>query len=352
MAGDATLELQALVSGAIRRHSPLNIQGGGTKQFLRPPGSGETLDVTPHRGIINYEPSELVITARAGTPLRELENALAGESQMLAFEPPHFGEGATLGGTLACGLSGPRRAHCGGARDFILGMRIINGHGEVMRFGGEVLKNVAGYDVSRLMVGAYGSLGLILDASLKVLPRPETEITVVLTYSQSAGLAFVSSLARRSLPVSATLVERDKVCFRLSGSADAVTAAHKQLGGESHETTAFWNAVKEHQHNFFRIERPLWRLTLPAHAPLVDLDGEYLIEWAGALRWLKSDIDPVRIKKYVREYGGHARRFDGADTALLEHADLPEPLMRLHARTRAAFDPLRIFNPGCLHPLL
>lgn len=341
-----------MVSGAIRRHSPLNIQGSGSKRFLHPPGTGETLDVTPHRGIINYEPSELVITVRAGTPLREIEEALAGESQMLAFEPPHFGERATLGGTLACGLSGPRRAHGGGARDFILGMRIINGHGEVMRFGGEVLKNVAGYDVSRLMVGAYGSLGVILDASLKVLPRPETEITAVLAHAQGAGLAFVASLARRSLPISATLITRDAVYLRLSGSAAAVASAHKQLGGESRETPAFWNAVKEHRHDFFRIEKPLWRLTLPAFAPLADLAGEYLIEWAGALRWLKSDVEPARIIKYVGEYGGHARRFGGADTAVLEHAELPEPLMRLHVRTRNAFDPLRIFNPGCLHPLL
>ena len=352
MAADATAELQELVASAVRRQTPLQIRGSGSKDFLSSPIPGEVLNTTRHRGIVSYEPSELVITARAGTPLQEIEAALDDESQMLAFEPPHFGPGATLGGTLACGLSGPRRAYAGAAKDFVLGTRIINGRAEVLRFGGEVIKNVAGYDISRLMVGAHGSLGLILEASLKLAPKPEQEITLLQQHAPSAGLALVASLARRSLPVSATLVDDGKVYIRLSGSAASVQAAYLQLGGELHEDPGFWIDLREHRLPFFQSREPLWRLSLPATSPALDLAGECLVEWGGALRWLKSQADPAIIQQAVRIAGGHACRFDAHGQTALEHSDLPDALLQLHIRTRDAFDPHRIFNPGRMHTLL
>lgn len=349
-ATDATDELQEQVRSAARQHSPLVISGSGSKAFLGNAVQGSLLDTTLHQGILSYEPSELVITARAGTPLTEIEVTLSAQSQMLAFEPPHFGPGATLGGTLACGLSGPRRAYAGAAKDFVLGTRIINGKAEVLRFGGEVIKNVAGYDISRLMVGAMGTLGLILEASLKIVPQPEVELTLVQNLPPDQGLALVHSLARRPLPVSATLVDSGQVYMRLSGTHAGVSAARAQLGGEQLDDAAFWIHVREHTHPFFSLPAPLWRLSLPAGTAPPDLQGDRLIEWGGALCWLKSHQEAAAIYSAVAACGGHASRYgDKAQRNWLTQAPAAN-LLDLHIKTKAAFDPLQIFNPGRLHP--
>ena len=290
VARDSSTEIRARVVDAIERHAPLAIAGNGTKQFLGREAQGEPLALCDHRGVVDYHPEELVLTARAGTPLSELEALLTEHDQMFAFEPPHFGAAATLGGTIAANLSGPRRAWAGAARDFVLGTRIVNGRGEVLRFGGEVMKNVAGYDVSRLVTGAMGTLGVILDVSLKVLPRPRETVTLVQSLAPRGALETLCRWATAPLPISATFIEGDRLYVRLSGTASALAEARAIIGGEALENAdVFWLEVREQRHPFFAGETPLWRISVPPAAPL-DLPGEHVIEWGGASRqrWTRT----------------------------------------------------------------
>ncbi len=306
----------------------------------------EPLEVGGHSGIVSYEPTELVITARAGSSLSSIENALAEAGQMLAFEPPHYGDDATLGGTLACGLSGPRRPYAGSVRDFVLGTRVLNGRGETLRFGGEVMKNVAGYDVSRLMVGALGTLGVILEASLKVLPQSTAETTLVREETGDAALEIMNALGGESHPVSASCYDGARLYIRLSGAESAVSAAAAQIGGEAmSDSVAFWRSVREQTLPFFSAEGPLWRISLPAGRPPVELDGSWLVEWGGALRWLRGDAAPDLVWARAREAGGHATLFRPGPTYAGDvFQPLPEPIERLHLRLKDAFDPGRILN--------
>jgi glycolate oxidase FAD binding subunit len=341
--------IQAEVSAAARDGRRLRIRGGGSKDFYGRASAGAVLDLSGHRGIINYEPTELVITARAGTPLHEIETALAAQGQMLAFEPPHFGGRATLGGTIACNLSGPRRPYAGSGRDFVLGARIINGKGELLSFGGEVMKNVAGYDLSRLMAGALGTLGVLLELSLKVLPRPEAEVTLV---QQLDGAWALAALQRwPHLPISAALFDGERLHLRLSGAASAVEASAAQIGGERLPgAERFWNDLKEHRLPFFAASpQPLWRLSLAANAPQLEIEGEWLYDWGGAQRWLRSSGAASEIRAAVQQAGGHATLFrheGGADEVF---QPLAPGMAQIQRQLKQAFDPLGILNAGRMY---
>ena len=344
---DFIAEFVERVRGAAAEKTPLRIRGGGSKDFYGGPLRGEILNTRGHAGIVAYDPTELVITARAGTPLAQIEAALASEGQMLAFEPPHFDEAATLGGVVAAGLSGPRRVAAGSVRDFVLGVRMIDGRGEVLNFGGQVMKNVAGYDVSRLMAGAMGCLGLLLEVSLKVLPLPAAETTLRLEVPQGRALELLNGWAGRPLPISASCWQDDVLTLRLSGTHAAVAAACRQLGGEgAADGATFWRALREQRAAFFAERLPLWRLSLPSTAAPLDLPGAQLLEWGGSLRWLKSGAAPERIRAAAA--GGHATLFRGSDEARAEGVfqTLPPSLLALHRRLKHAFDPAGIFNPG------
>ena len=345
------MTLQALsdrIRDAADRKAALRLRGAGTKDFYGNPARGEVLDTRVYSGIVDYEPSELVISARCGTPLAEVERALAARGQCLPFEPPHFGA-ATFGGCIASGLSGPRRASAGAVRDFVLGVKLVDGRGRMMQFGGQVMKNVAGYDVSRLVAGSLGTLGLIAEASLKVLPRAPAEITVRLEMDEAHALEAMNRWAGEPLPVSATAWHAGVLDVRLSGSEPAVRGAAKRIGGS--EVPGDWAAIREQTHSFFAGEAPLWRLSLPSIAPPLGLSQ--LIEWGGALRWTKGgNAGGDGLRDIAKRAGGHATLFRGPDKPAGVFAPLDPVLMRLHRELKRAFDPAGILNPGRLYPEL
>ncbi len=365
---DIGTELQETVRTATARGTVLHIRGGGTKDFYGRQINGQALDVGKHRGILAHEPTELVITARAGTPLSEIEAALAEKNQMLGFEPPRFGESATLGGTIACGFSGPRRPWSGSARDFVLGAKVLNGHGEILRFGGQVMKNVAGFDVSRLMVGALGTLGVLLEISLKVLPRPEAEQTLAFALPPDRAIAAMNEWSRQPLPLSAAAhvgeaatapsLARgprldpigDTLYIRISGAGSALRAARARLGGELVEKgDELWRELNEQQRQFFVGDTPLWRLSVPPATAHLNLPGKWLIDWGGAQRWLKTDAPATDIRRAAESAGGHATLFRGGDRNAEVFHPLPQPLAALHRRLKQSFDPAGILNPGRLY---
>ncbi len=349
MSSDQTDKLKTRILDALENNHPVKIVGGNSKAFLgRKPVSDNEINTRVHNGIISYEPGELTLTARSGTPLKEIEAVLTDHNQMLAFEPPHFGDGATLGGTIACNLSGPRRPYSGAARDFVLGTRIINGKGEVLRFGGEVIKNVAGYDVSRLMTGAMGTLGLILDVSLKVLPRPETEITRSFEFKPGEAIAQMNAWAGQSLPVSATCFYDGRLYLRLSGSKSATLSAAQRMGGEPVlNPDRFWIDLREHSLPFFESDRLLWRFSLPGITePLSASDAPMLIEWGGSQRWCFSSLPPAEIHQMLESVGGHATQFRHHNGISEVYHPLKPVIKLLHRNLKNAFDPNNILNPG------
>lgn len=328
----------------------LRLRGGGSKDFYGEAAGGELFDTRQYRGIVSYEPTELVITARCGTPLAEVEKVLAEQGQMLAFEPPRFGE-ATIGGCLAAGLAGPRRAQAGPVRDFVLGTRLMDSRGRAMEFGGQVMKNVAGYDLSRLLAGSLGILGLILEVSFKVLPAPVRESTLCLAVDQTEALALTSAWRRQPLPISATAWHDGQLTVRLSGAAAAVEAAARKLGGEpvvKDQAESFWQQLREQQLAFFRTgDGPLWQLSVPANTGTLPLEDP-LLEWHGTRRWLRSHKPAAEIRELARAAGGHATQFRGGEDGVFQ--PLPGELMALHRRLKAQFDPEGIFNPGRMYP--
>lgn len=348
---DIAAELQQQVATAYLHNTPLNISGGNSKTFYGRKASGQPLEVAAHVGIISYEPTELVLTARTGTPLHSIEALLAEYGQMLPFEPPHWGENATIGGTLACNLSGPRRAYAGSARDFLLGCHMINGKGEALHFGGEVMKNVAGYDAARLMAGAMGTLGVMLDVSLKVLPKPPHDLTLVRTgLSADAALRQMHQLAGLTLPLSASAWVDGNLYLRFSGSVSTLDSVRQRQSGDVlADDQAYWQALRELQHAFFSTDLPLWRIALPQTALQPALDGDWLIEWGGAQRWLRSDAAAADIRAAVAALGGHVTLFHGGDRTGAVFQPLPAGLWQLHQRLKQAFDPAGILNPGRLY---
>ncbi len=347
---DQTEQLRERVLAAAVDKTPLRIRGGGTKDFYGNQPEGALLDTTGHAGLVAYEPTELVVTVRAGTRLAELEAALDEKGQMLAFEPPHFGEAATVGGCVAAGLSGPRRATAGSVRDFVLGVKLLDGKGEILGFGGRVMKNVAGYDVSRLMAGSMGTLGLLLEVSLKVLPKPHAEATLRLELPQDKAIETMNRWGGQPLPVSATCWADGLLTVRLSGARAAEAAARSKIGGEAvDEAERFWRDVREQQAACFAGEAPLWRLSLPSKTPPLALPGAPLIEWGGALRWLKSGLPAAQLREAAARAGGHATLFRGGDESAGAFQPLPAPLMAIHRNLKRSFDPQGLFNPGRLY---
>jgi glycolate oxidase FAD binding subunit len=338
---------QERIREAAASRTPLRLRGGGSKDFYGNAPHGEILDTRGYAGIVSYDPTELVVTARCGTSLLDIEKILQEKNQFLPFEPPHFGPGATLGGCIAAGLSGPRRATAGAARDFVLGTKLIDGRGRVLQFGGAVMKNVAGYDVSRLLAGSLGTLGLIAEASLKVLPRPPSERTRRVEAGESEALTMMNRWAGQPLPISASAWHDGQLFVRLSGAEPAVHAAAHRVGGESGEPD-FWNELREQTHPFFAGSEPLWRVSLPSTARL-DLAGRTLIEWGGALRWLKSDASAAAVREAAARAGGHATLFRAADKSPGAFTPLDAVTARLHKALKAAFDPAAILNPGRLY---
>jgi glycolate oxidase FAD binding subunit len=342
---------QVLAASGAKR--ALRIRGGGTKDWYGQRIEGEILDTRAHTGIVDYEPTELVITARCGTPLAEIEAALAERNQMLAFEPPHFGDGATFGGAVAAGLSGPRRANSGALRDFVLGAKLMDGKGEVLNFGGQVMKNVAGYDVSRLLAGSLGTLGLLLEVSLKVLPRAFAETTLRFEIGEIDAIRKLNEWGGQPLPISASCWTDGVLSLRLSGAQAAVDAAVKSMGGQVvHDADAFWRDLREQRHAFFAGEGALWRLSVPSTTGAIVLGGAQLIEWGGAQRWLRagSDEDSAQnIRRSVAAVGGHATLFRGGDKGVGVFHPLAPAVAKINERMKAAFDPSHIFNPGRMY---
>jgi glycolate oxidase FAD binding subunit len=337
---DISQQLAEAIKAAVKKRTHLTITGSGSKRFYTGDLDGEKLDVTGHRGIVSYEPTELVVTARAGTPLAEIEATLAEKGQMLAFEPPWFGQTATLGGTIACGFSGPRRPYAGAARDHVLGARIINGRGEILHFGGEVMKNVAGYDVSRLMVGALGTLGVLLEISLKVLPKPAREITLGFAMTVDKAIATMNTWGAQPLPLSAACHVGDTLYVRLSGTELGVQAARAKLGGKTlDKSDEFWRDVREHRHGFFQGDTSLWRLSVPPATAPMDLPGQWLIDWGGAQRWLKSDAPAADIRRETEKAGGHATLFRRPGQNGASFHPLPAAVAALQQNLKRAFDP-------------
>ncbi|MFM2399212.1 MAG: glycolate oxidase subunit GlcE [Pseudomonadota bacterium] len=358
-------QLQDRIQSAAASRTLLRIRGGGSKDFYGESLQGEVLDVSSYSGVIEYEPTELVITARCGTPLAELEAALDAQNQMLAFEPPHFsslsrmreraqGEGiATIGGVIASGIGGPTAVYAGRVRDFVLGAKLIDGKGQHLAFGGQVMKNVAGYDVSRLLAGSLGTLGVITQVSLKVLPKPVASSTLQLELGEADAIRKLNEWAGQPLPLSASAWRGGVLCVRLAGAHAAVSAAVLKMGGsimQDAHAVSFWRGVREHTDAFFKQPRgghPVIRVTVPSTTPPLGLPGDTLMEWGGAQRWVMG-CDLQQARDAAKNAGGHATRFSQGDTAA--NGGFMSPLdpvtKRIHLNLKNEFDPAAIFNRG------
>ena len=347
---DQTSFIHQAVVDALATETPLQIVGGGSKSFYGRTPQGKILDTRVHQGIVNYHPSELVITARTGTSLSFIEKTLAEHGQMLAFEPPCFSLSTTLGGAIACGFSGARRPFTGSVRDFVLGCKMINGKAEVLSFGGEVMKNVAGYDVSRLMVGAMGTLGVLLEVSLKVLPKPTVEKTRVFELTVSDALALMTELSRKSYPLSGLSYVDNLLYVRLSGTEKTVRSASNKIGGnELVGENSFWQDCNEQRASFFQASDDLWRISVPPATPDLSISGEWLYEWGGAQRWLKTTESRQSIFALTEKMQGHASLFRARDRSADLFQSMPDALKKLNRNIKAAFDPKGIFNSYRMH---
>lgn len=360
------------ILAAVKNKTPLSIEGGGTKSWYGNANSYAKLDARSHSGILEYQPEELVITACAGTPLKEIEAALAEKNQVLAFEPPHFGDTATFGGAIAAGLAGPGRISVGNLRDFVLGARILDGKGQDLSFGGKVMKNVAGYDVSRLLPGSMGTLSLLLEASVKVLPKPAATATLRCQISQEKALRVLNEWAGQPLPLSASCWigeprQGGELTIRLAGALAAVKAAIPLMNAaidatevDSTIAEVFWNDLREQRLAVFtnlQSNDTLYRLALPAACGPLTLEntsGDIVLEWHGQQRWIKAPSDDATfasLKALAHNHGGHATRFKQGNhvdpsnqrfTLLSEQAH-STALEAVQARLRAAFDPAGVF---------
>jgi glycolate oxidase FAD binding subunit len=353
-------QLQDRIGDAALRKATLDIRGGHTKSFLGGAAQGEVFEVAGYQGIVNYEPTELVVTARCGTPLAQLEAALAEKAQCLPFEPPHFGKAATVGGMVAAGLAGPSRACAGGVRDYVLGAQMINGKAELLSFGGQVMKNVAGYDVSRVLAGSMGVLGVITEVSLKVLPIAPATLTLRFEMNEAQAIHSLNSWAGKPLPLNASCWLAGILHLRLRGAKPALQSAQQTLGGDAIRTdaeAAYWHALREQQHAFFalRPEQTLWRLSVPPTTLPLDV-GDALIEWGGGQRWIKTASDDADAATTLRhaaaQAGGNAQRFRGANRYANALSTLAGANARIHERLKTAFDPHRLFNRGRLYASL
>lgn len=351
---EAELEQAPLVDrvrSAVAARTALAIRGGGSKDFYGLPRTGSVLDTRVHSGIIDYQPTELVLTARCGTPLSEIEAALSSHGQYLAFEPPRFSAEGTLGGAVAAGLSGPGRALRGALRDYVLGVTVVDGRAQVLSFGGQVIKNVAGYDVARLFAGSMGTLGVILDVSIKVLPEAQASATLQFERDQAQAIEMANRLAGQPLPLSASAWRAGRLALRLSGAAKAVDAACLRLGGERLSEAAgheLWERLRDQSDGYFAGDAPLWRVSVPPTTPAFSLEEDPLIEWGGGVRWFRSPARAQSVFAIAQSRGGHACLFRGALAARRESGVFmarPRAVARIEERLKSQFDPQRIFNP-------
>ena len=338
------------VKDAHQSQQALSIHGGNSKSFYGNPISAQAINTSDLTGIIEYQPSELFITAYAGTPLEIIEETLASHNQMLSFEPPHFSSSATLGGSVACGLSGPRRPYADAIRDCILGAHIINGKGEYLAFGGKVMKNVAGYDVSRLMCGAFGTLGIITQLSIKVLPKPSNEITLVFEYTQQQALEHMHQWMKSLIPITATYYENNQLWLRLSGLENTVKKIQQQIGGDIISSSeSFWQSIKNHEANFFQDDSPLWRCIVPHNTLSIPVTGDSCFEWNGGLRWIKSHEPYEKVVHECQSLRGHATLFRASSKPVECFSPMNSQLKTLHLKLKHAFDPVGILNPGRMY---
>ena len=360
---DLTERLREQVAAARKENHGLMIRGGGSKSlltgmgFVQGDGGAVSLEVSRHVGLVSYDPAELVLTARAGTRLSVIEALLAAHGQMLAFEPPHFGDSATLGGTVACGLSGPRRPFAGSARDSVLGCKMINGQAKVLSLGGRVMKNVAGFDLSRLMAGSMGALGVLLEVSVKVVPRPEAETTLVFRLNPGDAVTAMNRWSAQPWPLSALAHEDGWTYVRLSGHESALASAKAQLGGDmAADGPGFWYRLREQRGRFFRyppLGGHLWRLSIAPATPPIDLPGHWLHDWGGAQRWLRSDAPAEAVFAAAAQVGGHAMLWRGPDACHGQVRQALSPGLRtVHARLKQALDPQGLFNPHGFRSML
>ncbi|CEA04989.1 glycolate oxidase FAD binding subunit [Pseudomonas saudimassiliensis] len=340
-------QLLQQVLDALQSNTPLAIQGANSKAFLGRPVAGEVLDTRQHSGIVNYDPTELVVTVRSGTPLVELFAALDEQGQTLTCEPPTFGGQATVGGMVAAGLSGPRRPWSGAVRDLVLGTRVITGQGKLLRFGGEVMKNVAGYDLSRLMAASFGQLGVITEVSMKVLPKPVSSHHLRLELPVDKALLKLAEWGQQPIPITAASYLDGHLHLRLEGGIGSVRSAADRIGGEELDA-GFWAQLNEQQLAFFQDPRPLWRLSLPPLTPALELPGDTLLDWAGAQRWLKSAAAAEEIQALASRHGGHATCYTAGVTEN-PFQPLAPLLQRYHRQLKKQLDPQGLFNPGRLY---
>ena len=347
------------IQTARARRTPLRIQGGGTKDFYGEAPRGEVLSLRDLAGISSYEPTELVVTARAGTPLAELEAALADKGQCLPFEPPRFAPGGTVGGMVAAGLSGPARIAVGALRDYVLGVSLLNGRGELLSFGGQVMKNVAGYDVSRLISGSWGVLGVIAEVSLKVLAVPADTATLEFEWDEQRCLDELARLRARPVPLHASAWYEGRLRIRLAGSGAAVRHARGHLGGvavDREDADRFWRDLRDHRGEFFALPPEelaggvgLWRLSVPPTAPRFSFPGRQLIEWSGAQRWWRTTATQEAVRAAAASAGGHASLVRAAAKPGGAFTSVSGALLQIHHSLKSAFDPDRILNPGRLY---
>jgi glycolate oxidase FAD binding subunit len=353
-AKDCSASIIAALQNALATKTPVYINAGGSKRHIAGRDcEGAELDVSAHRGIVDYQPQELVITARAGTPLTDIITTLGDNRQMLSFEPPLFDGKATLGGTLACNLSGPARPWGGSIRDMVLGVRLINGKGEHLKFGGQVMKNVAGYDVSRLQAGALGTLGVISEVSLKVLPQPQSTVTLRYALSAENAIQVMNRRCGEPGPLSGAFWLDGQLHLRLSGAASAVQSTATLWGGDTvDDSDAIWEALRDMTLPFFAGEAPLWRFSVQSSAPSFPDMGPTLIDWGGAQRWVRGEYERERLDRIATDAGGHVTLFRGGDRLGAVRPPLDTVQQRLQLQLKKSFDPDTILNPGRLYPWL
>ncbi len=355
---DLTQSLMEQVNHAVTAGSTLEIVGGGSKKFMgRAVVADAGIHIGEHRGIVSYHPIELVLTARAGTPLSDIEETLAEQGQMLAFDPPRFEYHGgtitgTIAGTLAANQSGPARPWSGSVRDAVLGVRLINGRGEHLRFGGQVLKNVAGYDLSRAQAGAMGTLGVITEVSLKVMPKPTASLTLVQTMDAALAVEKMNQFAGQPRPLTSACWQGGRLYLRLAGVPAAIESTVRRWGGEvleGEEEATFWQTLRDQRQSFFTASDPLWRFSINSAAPHWRSDADWLIDWGGSQRWLRGDFPHAELEREAREAGGQVSLFRGGNRSGEVFATPSSAVQLLHRRLKTAFDPAGVFNPGRLY---
>ncbi len=353
---DISSALQNSVKDAISNRTPLYIHGGNSKLFYGNIVDAAKLDISKHTGVISYDPTELCITVRAGTLLSDIEKVLDAENQLLPFEPPQYSPNTTIGGALAAGISGPRRAYTGSARDAILGVKIINGKGEIVSFGGQVMKNVAGYDLSRMMVRSQGTLGVILEVSIRLLPKPKREMTFSFNGDQAFALNYFQSSRVEQLPITASAWFNEEAYLRFSGSDNSLSKISEDLKNTLSakvldESSQFWMDIRDHKHHFFgRTDKPLWRLSLsPAADEIKQINDNQFIEWGGAQRWVNTNTPSNIIQSSASSRNGYATLFQGDIPEVSCFPKLDKTLMKFHKQLKENMDPHGIFNPGRMY---